>query len=237
MLHKRQFVTREHAWSDTTYLHARYLMVSLLDAVVGLRGQSILSATSAVAWLLVGSPMPDKSKVITQTERDTLVLQVGDRTRGWQPLPVKFKCLETWNKRPRPDVGLSGHEEEKEEEEEKKKKKKKKLLDEGVADTAGVTYVITAVPMKITVLFVVMSCSLAEPYHRFEGTQKIVYQIIQRYIWESSRLLRFLWDFKTLTLTTWPFSDAWKALDCSLTVKRILSERRKPNAYRIHVSQ
>jgi hypothetical protein len=29
--------------------------------------------------LLVGSPMPDRSKVITQTKRDALALQVG----GW----------------------------------------------------------------------------------------------------------------------------------------------------------
>ena len=29
--------------------------------------------------LLVGSPMPDRSKVMTQTKRDTLALQVGGR--------------------------------------------------------------------------------------------------------------------------------------------------------------
>jgi hypothetical protein len=33
----------------------------------------------AVAYLLVGPPMPDTSKVMTQTKRDTLVLQVGGR--------------------------------------------------------------------------------------------------------------------------------------------------------------
>ena len=37
----------------------------------------ILRAMLAVAKLLVGSPMPDRSKVMTQTKRDTLVLQVG----------------------------------------------------------------------------------------------------------------------------------------------------------------
>ena len=32
--------------------------------------------------LLVGSPMPDGSKVMTQTKRDDLVLQVGDLVWG-----------------------------------------------------------------------------------------------------------------------------------------------------------
>jgi len=39
----------------------------------------ILRAMLAVAKLLVGSPMSDRSKVMTQTKRDTLVLQVGGR--------------------------------------------------------------------------------------------------------------------------------------------------------------
>jgi hypothetical protein len=39
----------------------------------------ILRAKQAVAKLLAGSPKPDRSKVMTQTKRDTLVLQVG----GW----------------------------------------------------------------------------------------------------------------------------------------------------------
>ena len=45
----------------------------------GLRDQMIPRAMLAVALLLLGSPMPDRSKVMTQTERDVLVLQVG----GW----------------------------------------------------------------------------------------------------------------------------------------------------------
>jgi hypothetical protein len=32
--------------------------------------------------LLVGPPMPDRSRVMTQTKRDTLVLQVGDLAWG-----------------------------------------------------------------------------------------------------------------------------------------------------------
>jgi hypothetical protein len=39
----------------------------------------ILRAMPAVAYLLAGLPMPDRSKMMTQTKRDTLVLQVG----GW----------------------------------------------------------------------------------------------------------------------------------------------------------
>jgi hypothetical protein len=36
----------------------------------------ILRAVPAVAQLLVGSPMPDRSKAMIQTKRDILVLQV-----------------------------------------------------------------------------------------------------------------------------------------------------------------
>jgi len=39
----------------------------------------ILRAMLAVAKLLVGSSMPDRSKVMTQTNRGTPVLQVGGR--------------------------------------------------------------------------------------------------------------------------------------------------------------
>jgi len=39
--------------------------------------------------LLVGPPMPDRSRVMTQTKRDTLVLQVGGWAQGRQPCPVK----------------------------------------------------------------------------------------------------------------------------------------------------
>jgi hypothetical protein len=39
----------------------------------------ILIAMLAVVLLLVGLPMPDRSKVMTPTKRNTLVLQVGER--------------------------------------------------------------------------------------------------------------------------------------------------------------
>jgi hypothetical protein len=39
--------------------------------------------------LLVGPPMPDRSRVITRTKRDTLVLQVGGLAWGLQPHTVK----------------------------------------------------------------------------------------------------------------------------------------------------
>jgi hypothetical protein len=35
-----------------------------------------------LAMLLVGPPMPDRSRVMTQTKRDTLVLQVGGLAWG-----------------------------------------------------------------------------------------------------------------------------------------------------------
>jgi hypothetical protein len=45
----------------------------------GLRGQMILRSMMAVAWLLAWPSIPYRSKVMTQTKRDTLGLQVG----GW----------------------------------------------------------------------------------------------------------------------------------------------------------
>jgi len=45
----------------------------------GLCGQMILRSMLVVAKLLVRPSMPDRSKVMTQTKRDTLVLHVG----GW----------------------------------------------------------------------------------------------------------------------------------------------------------
>jgi hypothetical protein len=39
----------------------------------------ILRAKPAVAQLLAGTPMPDRSKVMTQIKRDTLILQFA----GW----------------------------------------------------------------------------------------------------------------------------------------------------------
>jgi hypothetical protein len=42
--------------------------------------------------------MPDRSKVMTQTKRDTLVLQVGGLAWGKQPHTVKNLLLRKWNK-------------------------------------------------------------------------------------------------------------------------------------------
>jgi hypothetical protein len=39
--------------------------------------------------LLVGPPMPDRSRVMTQTKKDTLVLQVGGLAWGLQSHKVK----------------------------------------------------------------------------------------------------------------------------------------------------
>lgn len=72
---------------------ARYVfpaVVSLLGAPWwGLSGQRALRATPAVAWLPAGSPMSDRSKVMTQWRRDNLVLQVGECVWDPQPHPVK----------------------------------------------------------------------------------------------------------------------------------------------------
>jgi hypothetical protein len=38
-------------------------------------------AMLAVAYAMVGPPMPDRSRVMTQTKRDTLVLQVAIVTK------------------------------------------------------------------------------------------------------------------------------------------------------------
>ena len=40
--------------------------------------------------LLVGPPMPDRSRVMTQMKRDTLVLQAGGWVSGQQPHPIKI---------------------------------------------------------------------------------------------------------------------------------------------------
>jgi hypothetical protein len=39
--------------------------------------------------LLVGPPIPDRSRVMTQTKRDTLVLHAGGLAWGQQPHTVK----------------------------------------------------------------------------------------------------------------------------------------------------
>jgi hypothetical protein len=48
--------------------------------------------------LLVGPPMPDRSRVMTPTKRDTLVLQVGGLAWGQQPHTVKTYCYESRTK-------------------------------------------------------------------------------------------------------------------------------------------
>jgi hypothetical protein len=54
-------------------------MYPYFGVVVGLGGQMILRAILALVMPLVWHNMPDSSKVMTQTKRDTLVLHVG----GW----------------------------------------------------------------------------------------------------------------------------------------------------------
>jgi hypothetical protein len=46
-------------------------------------------AMPAVALLLEAPPLPDRSKVMTQIKRDTLVLQVGGYAKGQLPIHVK----------------------------------------------------------------------------------------------------------------------------------------------------
>jgi hypothetical protein len=49
--------------------------------------------------LLVGPPMPDRSRVMTQTKRDTLVLQVGGLAMGLTtPHSKKTSCYESRTK-------------------------------------------------------------------------------------------------------------------------------------------
>ena len=49
------------------------------DVVVGLVKSYDPESYAGGSLLLVGSPMPDRSKVMTQTKRDALAFQVG----GW----------------------------------------------------------------------------------------------------------------------------------------------------------
>jgi hypothetical protein len=53
--------------------------VSTLSCWWSLSVPETLRAMPAVAWLLFGAPVPDRSRGRSQTKRDTLVLQVG----GW----------------------------------------------------------------------------------------------------------------------------------------------------------
>jgi len=47
----------------------------------------------AVAQLLIRPPASDRSKVITQTKRDNLVLHIGGCAWGLQPHPIKKYVL------------------------------------------------------------------------------------------------------------------------------------------------
>ena len=49
----------------------------------------ILTAMPAEALLLVGPPLPDRSKVMTQTKRDALALQVAGYAKGQPSIHVK----------------------------------------------------------------------------------------------------------------------------------------------------
>jgi len=54
---------------------------SYFDVVVGLERSYDPESYAGDNFLLVGSPMPERSKVMTQTKRDALALQVGDGKR------------------------------------------------------------------------------------------------------------------------------------------------------------
>jgi len=54
--------------------------------VVGLARSYDPESYASGSLLLIGSPMPDRSKVMTQTKRDALALQDG----GWQRVGTLF---------------------------------------------------------------------------------------------------------------------------------------------------
>jgi len=68
--------------------------------VVGLEWPKDPKSYAGGSLLLVGSPLPDKSKVMAQTKRGTLVLQVGGWAAGWRPTPVKSDCYENSKNKP-----------------------------------------------------------------------------------------------------------------------------------------
>jgi len=61
----------------------------------GLCGQMMLRAMLGKVLLLVGPPMPEMLKVMTQTKRGTLVLQVGRWAWSYHPHPTQHKYYET----------------------------------------------------------------------------------------------------------------------------------------------
>jgi hypothetical protein len=46
--------------------------------------------------VLIGPSMSERSKVMTKTIRDTLVLQIGSWACGWKPLPAKKLLLKNF---------------------------------------------------------------------------------------------------------------------------------------------
>ena len=64
----------------------------------GLHGKMILRAVLSVMQLLVGPPVPDRSKMMTQTKRDTLILLVGCRAKN--PTPLNIVTKPTKKKKP-----------------------------------------------------------------------------------------------------------------------------------------
>jgi hypothetical protein len=65
--------------TSTSMLFWLIFLLHLLPGKGGLRGAMIQRAMQAVTQLLVGPPLQDRSKEITRTKRNILVLQVG----GW----------------------------------------------------------------------------------------------------------------------------------------------------------
>ena len=63
--------------------------------VVGLERPRDPKSYAGGSMLLVGSPLPHRSKVMAQTKRGTLVLQAGGWAAGWRPTPVKMLVTKT----------------------------------------------------------------------------------------------------------------------------------------------
>jgi len=63
--------------------------------VVGLEWPKDPKSYAGGSLLLVGSCLPDRSKVMAQAKRSTLVLQVGGWSAGWRPTPIKALITKT----------------------------------------------------------------------------------------------------------------------------------------------
>jgi hypothetical protein len=79
----------------TCYEHPHWKCLHFV-VVVGLEWPKDPKSYAGGSLLLVGSPLPDRSKVMAQTKIGTLVLQVGVWAAGWRPTPGK-KTLVTKN--------------------------------------------------------------------------------------------------------------------------------------------